>query len=315
MKRGATLIALLAALLVPAAAAAAPPVVTTGAPSNVAADSVIVGGKVDPNGVETTYYFEYGPTTLYGAQSAPTSAGSGGAPINVSVGLIGLSPVTRYHYRLVAVNANGRVDRGADRTFRTKVQPLGISTFSATPNPLVPGSPATLSGVLEGSNKANRDVVLQANPWPFAGFVTVGNPLVTGADGSFSFSVVSVPVTTQFRVVMAQRPEVISPVVVVEAVLQVKTKTKKVKRYRRSVSVRFSGSIAPGLPGTRMAIQRNRKGVWTTVATTRTEFASEARSTYNTRIRVHRTGSFRVVAEPETKYSVGIGRTVRITAP
>ena len=73
----------------------------------------------------------------------------------------------------------------------------------------------------------------------------------------------SLPVTTQFRVQMPSRPEVVSPIVIVGAAIQVKTDTKKVKRGRHSVTVRFKGSVSPATDGARVDVQKLRDGVWT----------------------------------------------------
>ena len=122
------------------------------------------------------------------------------------------------------------------RKFRTKRQPLGV-TLGANPPIVTPGDSTTLAGTLTGTNNANRDIVLQSNPFPYSqGFVNAGNPLVTDAAGNFSFPILSVPVTTQFRVLMPQRPEIASPVVTVGAALQVTTRTKKVARHRHCIA-------------------------------------------------------------------------------
>src|SRR3712207_8930069 len=58
----------------------------------------------------------------------------------------------------------------------------------------------TLFRSLTGTGAAGRAVVLQANPFPYLqGFVTVGNPLVTDAQGAFSYPLISVPLSTQYR--------------------------------------------------------------------------------------------------------------------
>ena len=310
--RGTMLIAVAAGLLAPAAASAASkPDVTTGGAANITATSATLNGRVDPNDAETTYFFRYGTTTLYGTDTAVTSAGSGAGGIAVSVPIAGLAPATRYHYRLVARNSRG-ITMGADRTFKTRVQPLGV-TLAAAPNPVAPGGATALSGQLTGTNNANRDVVLQSNPFPYTqGFLNAGNAQVTDAAGNFSFPVLSVPVTTQFRVVMAQRPEVTSPIVVVGAALQVRTDTKKVARHRHSVSVRFRGSVSPANDGGRVSIQKLRGATWTTIAHTVAKDDGSARSRYSTRVRIHRSGQFRVVAETEGRYVSGAGRTVSI---
>jgi hypothetical protein len=311
MIRGAMVMGLALTLLVPATASAARPAVTTGAASNVQQGTATLNGRVDPNGKATTYFFQIGTTRVYGTNTAEASAGAGGNPVAVSVPVGGLAPLTVYHYRIVARNADGQ-RIGADRTFRTKRQPLGV-TLAANPPTVAPGGATTLAGQLTGSNNASRDVVLQANPFPYTqGFLNVANPQVTDAVGNFSFPVLSVPVTTQFRVLMPQRPEVASPIVVVGAVLQVPTRTKKVDRHRHSVSVRFRGDIRPGAAGVRVDIQKLRNNVWTTIAHTRAQDEGASRSSYSTRVRLFRSGQFRVVAESNGPLATGAGRAVGI---
>ena len=222
MLRASLLAALALALLVPASAAAARPGVTTGAAADVGQTTVTLTGRVDPNGKATVYFFQYGPTALYGALTPEVPGGAGANPRAVTVPVTGLAPFTTYHYRLVARNADG-LTRGARRTFRTQRQPLGL-TLGANPAQVAPGGATTLVGNLGGTGNAGRQVVLQANPFPFTqGFLNAGNPLVTDAAGNFSFPVLSVPITTQYRVQMPNNPGVISPIVTVPVLVQVST--------------------------------------------------------------------------------------------
>jgi hypothetical protein len=232
----------------------------------------------------------------------------------VSVDVAGLAPFTRYHFRLIAQNSHGTT-LGEWHTFTTRRQPLGVN-LSASTNPVVPGGSTVLAGQLTGTNNAGRDVVLQSNPFPYTqGFQTTGNALVTDSTGNFSFPVLSVPVNTQFRVVLAQRPEVASPIVIVGAALQVSTGTKKVARYRHSATVRFRGSVRPANDGGRVSIQKLRDGNWEEIAHTTAKDAGSARSVYRKHVRIHRSGRFRVVAETQGQYVSGAGRTIRIRVP
>ena len=76
-------------------------------------------GPVNPNGLPTTYRFEYGRTTAYGRRTRLRTAGADFAAQLVSVKVRKLKPGKRYHFRVVATNATGTA-AGADRTFRTK---------------------------------------------------------------------------------------------------------------------------------------------------------------------------------------------------
>jgi phosphodiesterase/alkaline phosphatase D-like protein len=94
------------------------PAATTGG-ADVNGASATLSGSVNPNGVASSYYFEFGTTANYGQQTPPQGAGSGSSAVSVSATLSGLSASATYHYRLVAVGPNGAFAIGADRTFTT----------------------------------------------------------------------------------------------------------------------------------------------------------------------------------------------------
>lgn len=305
-------VALALALPAPALAQSAKPTVTTGASANPTPASVTVLGRVDPNGAQTTYLFQYGPTVLYGAATPPLAAGGGTSAINVLANLTGLAPATTYHYRLVATNRNGTTT-GADRTFRTRNQPLGL-TLAATPNPVAFGRPTVLAGTLSGTGNANRQIVLQANPFPYTqGFVPVSNPQLTNPQGGFAFPLLSVPLNTQFRVLIPTRPEIVSPIVNVGVAVRVSTSVSS-RRVRSGGRVRFFGRVTPARPGAQVAIQKRRGRRWVTVAGTITHTATSRYSRYGKTLRIRRGGRYRVfVAIVDGNFASGAGRTVRIS--
>jgi hypothetical protein len=100
------------------ATAKAAPAATTGAASIVLTDGARLTGTVAPAGVETSYQFQYGPTAGYGQQTALTVAGSGTSKVSVGTTISGLAAGTPYHYRLVAISADGTT-AGTDATFTT----------------------------------------------------------------------------------------------------------------------------------------------------------------------------------------------------
>jgi hypothetical protein len=127
-------VVVIAMLLVVAAVApaAGPPAATTGAAKDLGQTTATVTGTVDPQGMATTYHFEYGTSSSYGLQSAEQDGGSGTGAADVQAALTGLTSDTTYHYRVVATNAAG-VDRGTGHTFRTAAPPgpPGATTGSA----------------------------------------------------------------------------------------------------------------------------------------------------------------------------------------
>jgi hypothetical protein len=97
------------------------PTVVTGSASNRNATGAILHGTVNPNGSQSDYYFEYGPTAAYGSRSPAgfgVVVGKGQAPLAASQQIFGLQPATTYHYRLVAENVVGS-EAGEDHTFTT----------------------------------------------------------------------------------------------------------------------------------------------------------------------------------------------------
>lgn len=306
--------ALALSLALPAVAlGAGKAVVTTGGVAKVTPSTATLLGKVNPGAAATTYFFQLGPTVLYGAQTKPAAAGGGTTSINVVADVGGLAPATVYHYRLVASNRFG-ITRGADRTFKSKPQPLGL-TLTATPNPVRFGKPTVLSGALTGTGNASRQVVLQSNPFPYTqGFVNTSNIQLTGTLGQFSFPLVSVALNTQYRVLIPTKPDIASPIVSLGVSVKVGTSVSDT-RVRRAQRVRFSGSVKPGIGGERIAIQKHRSKGWVTVAGTTTHRSSSTSSRYTRRVRVFSSGSYRVfVASANGSYVSSIGRTVKIRA-
>ena len=99
------------------------PTVVTGDASSIAPTTATLHGTVNPNGLSTTWWFEYGTSTGYGTKTSSHGAGSGTAARAASLGIKSLRAGTTYHFRLVAQNSRGRV-AGADRTFSTVGAPL-----------------------------------------------------------------------------------------------------------------------------------------------------------------------------------------------
>jgi DNA-binding beta-propeller fold protein YncE len=89
--------------------------------SEVTTAEAKLGALVNPDGIDTTYRFEYGPSTAYG-QSIPSpegNVGEGVAARTVWAAASGLAPGATYHYHVVATSELGTV-YGPDRTFTTQ---------------------------------------------------------------------------------------------------------------------------------------------------------------------------------------------------
>jgi hypothetical protein len=184
-----------------------PPYVYTGTFVGVSTTSATLNGSVNPHGLETVYAFQYGVTTAYGAQTSPTQVSNVAVGIKVSQTITGLQPGTTYHCRLIATNAAGTTN-GRDVTFVTKAKKIPLKfEITATPDPVVFGDSFSVSGLLTGTEAADHEIILQANPFPYLGiFKEMSAPTITNADGDFSFAVANLVENTQFRVATTVGP-------------------------------------------------------------------------------------------------------------
>ena len=299
------------ALAAPAGAAAASrPLAVTGVASNVAQQSVALNGSVNPRGAATRYVFQIGPTKASRIATVARQAGRGTNAVKVTVPVIGIAPSTKYVYRIVATNRLGTF-RGKWRSFTSLRQPLGVS-LGANPNPVRAGGSTTLAGRLTGTSNANRQVVLQSNPWPYTrGFLNASNVLVTDANGNFSFPVLSVPVNTMFRVLMPQKPHVVSPIFALGTKVRVTTHLR-VRRGARSGVVRFSGRLTPAVDGTQVLIQKRVHGRWANIGSTHARHARGGSSVYAKSLRQRRPGRYRVYLDAAEPHVPNVGATKRV---
>jgi hypothetical protein len=114
----------------PAPRTAGPPAVVPTGQTATSSTTATFSGSVVPNGLATTYHFEYGldpgyfggGQVIYGESTPETGVGSDFASHIVSVSASALVPNALYHVRLVATNADGATI-GTDQTFRTKQDP------------------------------------------------------------------------------------------------------------------------------------------------------------------------------------------------
>lgn len=107
--------------------------VQTDPATEVKTTEATLNGSLDPDGIPTTFYFEYGKTKGYGhtAPLAPGDPVGSTAPgqTPVSALLTDLEPGATYHFRLVGVNSFGET-RGVDQAFTT-FEPPSINSFSS----------------------------------------------------------------------------------------------------------------------------------------------------------------------------------------
>ncbi|MEI6851257.1 MAG: fibronectin type III domain-containing protein [Bacteroidota bacterium] len=170
------------------------PVATTLAATSITSVTATLNGIVNPNGLATTYYFEYGTTASYGSQTTVTSAGSGSADVVVSAPLSALTNITIYHFRLVAVNSDGTVN-GNDFTFTTG----GVSLTTSAVTSITTGT-ASSGGVITADG--GFAVTARGVCWS-----TNANPAITGnhtsdgtGTGTFTSSLTGLFANTLYHV-------------------------------------------------------------------------------------------------------------------
>lgn len=163
--RIAILAALLLSLALAGTAQAATPTVSTVSAASIGQTAATLRADVNPHGAATTYAFQYGTSNAYGAQTPGRSAGSGTRATRVTFRLAGLTPGVRYHYRVIASNADG-TSTGADRSFKTDLPPakppvvLGTAPFAPNANGVTftallnPGAAATTYRFQYGTSAA-----------------------------------------------------------------------------------------------------------------------------------------------------------------
>ena len=184
-------------LLPGAALAAGPPQVVSVTVEAVTASSAVLRGQANPNGLTTTFRFEYLSEAAYqanlkaepssdgfkGAALAPANGagfvGSGTSTAPVSQQLSKLAASTTYRYRLVVKNSAGE-DQSAVSAFATQAATNAFNLLDGRAwemvSPLDKGGgsippPATLFGGGDFQASASGEQVTFSSPFSFAGGV------------------------------------------------------------------------------------------------------------------------------------------------
>ncbi len=108
------------------------PVITDTSVDQVTSTTATLSSSINPGNGPTIYLVEYGVTTNHGSASAfgePLAGDDEDHP--VSVQLLGLSPGTTYHFRVLAINFTG-TSHSADQTFTTPNVPTIVSSASSS---------------------------------------------------------------------------------------------------------------------------------------------------------------------------------------
>src|SRR5262245_28189845 len=131
-----------------------PPIVTTNPAAFIASFSATLKGSLNPDGLSTTFHFQYGTTTSYGLTTAPqTQTGDTSRPVSANIN--SLAAHTTYHFRIVASNTAG-TRFGSDTTFTT-LPMTGFPVIKTNPAINVTASSATLNAWLDPHGLTTRD--------------------------------------------------------------------------------------------------------------------------------------------------------------
>jgi hypothetical protein len=131
---------------------------------NVTVTSACLFGSINPKGISTTAYFDWGASSSYGNSPAVAQV-SGTTSVPVSLTLTGLAPNTTYHYRIRAVNSL-YTTKTTDMTFTTAPGFTLTITKKGTGTGTITSSPAGISCGTTCSNSfaAGTAVTLTASP-------------------------------------------------------------------------------------------------------------------------------------------------------
>ncbi len=193
------------------APAGSTPTAITEAASGVARTNATLNGRLDPNGAQTTYWFEYGLTQNFGNTTAFGNAGSGSDSLTVSLPATSLTPAAKYFYRLNAQNVHGMVS-GSVQSFTTQgPAALGLPTVNTTAATNVSTTTATLNGRINPHNLASTywfEYGTSPTLTSILGTVSATQTLAGEATTNVSVNATGLTVNTKyyFRVV-ARNPE------------------------------------------------------------------------------------------------------------
>jgi trimeric autotransporter adhesin len=97
-----------------------PPTVVTTVATSVGTTTATLNGTVNPNGAETTVYFQYGlePLNYPNSPVGPIIIPAGNSAVPVSVNIEGLTPGITYYFRVIAENEADAI-AGDDLAFTT----------------------------------------------------------------------------------------------------------------------------------------------------------------------------------------------------
>ena len=153
------------------------PTAVTMAASGIGQSSATLNGTVNPNGSNTTAWFEYGTTPSLGQMTSNQSLGGGNSALNINSLLSSLQQNTTYYFRVVAQNSYGTT-QGSTLSFTTSGQQGSAPTVVTNAATNITQNSATLNGTVNPNN-SNTNVWFEYGTTQSLGN-TVGNQSLSG---------------------------------------------------------------------------------------------------------------------------------------
>jgi hypothetical protein len=283
-----------------AGANAGKPRASTGGVGHLTGTAGQLQATINPEGKETSYFFQYGPTIAYGSKTTPVTVGSGTSNVKVGQSVTGLT--TGFHYRVVAVSSAGET-LGKDKVVATSKKKLSFAFPKIKPSERVTGygGTYTLSGTLTGTGNANRPVQLETQPYPYSGAFTAAPAVLTSAAGAFSFRIPGMRQNTKVRVVVPGPRPTTSEVLTIGVAVRV---TVHVRSIAHVGLARVYGTVSPAASGqafvqvlkpAKETSKREATGPKAqSVGATKLKRSGGALSRFSAVVPIHATGNYRV---------------------
>ena len=176
-------------------------------------------------------------------------------------------------------------------------KPSSAVTIGASPTTVTFGKATTISGTATGRDAGGAQITLQGDIFPFDGNFRRFRETVASPTGTYSFTGVRPGKNTRYRVNAKTKPRATSSVVAVN-VRPVISRRVSDRTPAKGQRVRFRGTVRPAHSGRRVRIQRLTLGGWKTVSrpmlVPATPLNGVPRSKYSRRLRIRKTGTYRV---------------------
>ena len=280
----------------------AAPGVSTATATNISASGATLRATVDPNGLATSYSFQYGTSSNnLNRSTATTGAGSGNSNVSVAANIGGLSANDRIYFRVTATNSAG-TRNGSTRSFVT-AKSLRIDSISV-PRSRYGGS-STIRGDLDGSGVNGTTVSVQGTPFPFTSPLSTLASARANSSGGFAIQVNNILANTRIRIVAGGN---------VSATYNLYNAPRVGLKLRKGRRLSFSGTVTPVSPNGLVRIQKRKSnGKWGNVRKGKLKPYDQSRSRYRLSARRAK-GLYRVIVVPRDggAHSSGYSRRVRV---